>query len=205
MIQWFKKSGILISLRQMLMLLLVATSPYLSASEPHVNSNPQLRVTHAQHQILAIVSDRSSASLVAGAHHYLNAQNLKHNKENIPLRLSKINIRSVSQINQLDKKGLQTLLGTHQTILFAGVFGEPIERLLASSYPRKQTRIIVNSDRRLMPLHQDRLNAKFTVLSKQQQNQLMKALEKNNYIEALKKQQQAWPQFNIWLQARAYW
>lgn len=143
--------------------------------------------------ILAIVSDRSNAELVAGAHQFIAQQQ------------AQINIRSLSQINLLNDAQLQALIEQHSSVLFAGVFGESVERLLAFKYLAQQQRYVVSSDRRLLALHQDALNGSFAKLDASQRKQLTKRFTKNNYLAELSKQQQQWPEFAFWLQTRAYW
>lgn len=165
----------------------------------------------AEVKMLAFVSDRSAASIVAGAHQFLDTQ------ENNTSLQSNITIRSVSQLNQLTNKQIQDLINQHQALIIAGVFGESVERLLAMDYSqrynsqqvqpskKRQTRLILNADRRLMVLHQDSQGGNIADLSKQQLQVLMKALEKNDYLSALAKKQKEWPEYAYWLQARAYW
>jgi cobaltochelatase CobN len=154
----------------------------------------------AEIKILALVSDRSSASIVAGAHQFLATQNSVNG-----LSQSSITIRSVSQLNQLTNHQIQRLINQHQALVIAGVFGESVERLLSLKYQPKQTRLMLNTDRRLMALHQDTQGGKIADLSKKQLQQLMASLNKNNYIKALTAKQKEWPRFAYWLQARAYW
>jgi len=157
--------------------------------------------------MLAIVSDRSAASIVSGAHQFLSAQSL-HNQSLLNTaskNKNNITIRSVSQLNLLSNNQIQQLINTHQALVIAGVFGESVERLLGLKYQPQQTRLILNADRRLMVLHQDAQQGKIANLSKQQLQVLMASLDKNNYVQALKAKQKQWPQFSYWLQARAYW
>ena len=150
-------------------------------------------------KMLALVSDRSAASMVAGAHQFLATQSTDTASTS-----STINIRSVSQLNIMTNQEIQQLINQHQALVVAGVFGESVERLLALTYPEQQTRLMLNTDRRLMVLHQDRKGGKVTDLSKPQLQSLMAALDKNDYLSALSVKQQQWPAFAYWLQARAY-
>ena len=160
----------------------------------------------AETKMLAFVSDRSAASIVAGAHQYLETKELgKQNAVSEPLSKSNITIRSVSQLNQLTNKQIQQLINQHQALIIAGVFGESVERLLALNYQPEQTRLILNTDRRLMVLHHDVQGGRVADLSKKQLQSLMSSLDKNDYLPALSAKQQAWPAFSYWLQARAYW
>ena len=151
-------------------------------------------------KMLALVSDRSAASMVAGAHQFLATQSADTASTS-----SSINIRSVSQLNIMTNKEIQQLINQHQALVIAGVFGESVERLLALTYPENQTRLMLNTDRRLMALHQDINAGDVANLPKQQLQSLMAALDKNDYLSALKAKQQQWPAFAYWLQARAYW
>ena len=155
----------------------------------------------AELKILALVSDRSTASMVAGAHQFLKVEN----SLTAPLLQSNITIRSVSQLNQLNNNQIQQLINQHQALIIAGVFGESVERLLALKYKPQQTRLILNTDRRLMVLHQDVQGGRVADLSKKQLQTLMATVDKNEYLQALTVKQQQWPQFAYWLQARAYW
>ncbi len=160
-----------------------------------------LTLSAAELKILALVSDRSAASIVAGAHQFLAMQNLS----NGPSSESSITIRSVSQLNQLTNQQIQQLINQHQALVIAGVFGESVERLLSLQYQPQQTRLMLNTDRRLMALHQDAQGGSITKLSKKQLQHLMASLDKNDYLSALTAKQKEWPHFAHWLQARAYW
>jgi cobaltochelatase CobN len=189
------------------------TKPYLRLLiEPNINSvflamillfatlGNCFSLQAAEIKILALVSDRSAASMVAGAHQFL-----KGPLSAVQGPKSSITIRSVSQLNQLSNKQIQALINQHHALVIAGVFGESVERLLALKYQTKQTRLILNTDRRLMVLHQDNQGGNIASLSKKQLQILMAALDKNDYLTALTTKQQQWSQFSYWLQARAYW
>ena len=124
--------------------------------------------------MLALVSDRSAASMVAGAHHFLATQDLATQGSTTldsttgAMSKSSITIRSVSQLNQLTNEQIQQLINQHQALVIAGVFGESVERLLALTYQAQQTRLIVNADRRLMVLHQDSQGGRIADLPKKQ-------------------------------------
>jgi cobaltochelatase CobN len=158
-------------------------------------------VSAAEHKILALVSERSAASMVAGAHQFIATQKSTDNASS----QSSITIRSVNQLNQLTNHQIQSLINQHQALVVAGVFGESVERLLSLKYQPKQTRLMLNTDRRLMVLHQDIQGGDIADLSKKQLQRLMSSLDKNNYLNALTVKQTEWPQFAYWLQARAYW
>ncbi|WP_158089116.1 cobaltochelatase subunit CobN [Cognaticolwellia mytili] len=160
----------------------------------------------AELNMLALVSDRSAASMVAGAHQFLATQNsATQNSTTALTSQSNITIRSVSQLNQLSNNQIQQLINQHQSLVIAGVFGESVERLLALKYQDQQTRLILNTDRRLMVLHQDSQGGRIADLAKKQLQTLMASFDKNNYLSALNTKQQQWPRFAYWLQARAYW
>jgi cobaltochelatase CobN len=151
--------------------------------------------------IVAFVSDRSSGSLVAAAHRFLDL-NPQHT----------ISIRSVSQINLMSDKELMSLVINADALLIAAVFAEPVERLLNFKYPNQQTRVAINGDRRLLSLNSDPLNqyqnGLFDILSNDQKKSLFKRLtnaEQGSYSKQLADQQKKWPQFTYWLQARGYW
>ena len=155
----------------------------------------------AELKMLALVSDRSAASMVTGAHQFLATQ---ADVDDLSTQ-SSITIRSVNQLNQLTNNEIQQLINQHQALIIAGVFGESVERLLALNYPFQQPRLMLNTDRRLMVLHQDVQGGNVENLSKKQLQSLMVSLDKSNYLTALAKKQEQWPQFAYWLQARAYW
>lgn len=155
----------------------------------------------AELKMLALVSDRSAASMVTGAHQFLATQ---ADADNLS-PTSSITIRSVNQLNQLTNNEIQQLIYQHQALIIAGVFGESVERLLALNYHPQQPRLMLNTDRRLMVLHQDLQGGNVENLSKKQLQSLMASLDKNNYLTALAQKQAQWPQFTYWLQARAYW
>lgn len=155
----------------------------------------------AQKQIVAFVSDRSSGSLVASAHRYLDLYP-QHN----------LQIRSVSQINLMSNEQLSHLVNNADALLMAAIFAEPVERLLNLQYPGKQTRIAINGDRRLLSLNSDPLNqyqtGLFDILSAKQKKSLFKRLtntELGTYSDQLVAQQKQWPQFRYWLQAKGLW
>lgn len=151
--------------------------------------------------ILALVSDRSSGSLVAAAHRYLDT----HPDH-------RIQIRSVSQINLMTDTELASLIKQADAILMAAIFAEPVERLLNIHYPSQQTRVVINGDRRLLALNNHAANhfqtGLFANLSSTQKQSLFKRLTESDsgtYNQQLLTQQQNWPPFSYWLQARGYW
>ena len=151
--------------------------------------------------ILALVSDRSSGSLVVAAHRYLELQ-----------PSHQVQIRSVSQINLMSDQELVKLVNQADAILMAAIFAEPVERLLNLQYPQNQTRIVINGDRRLLSLNTDANNQlqtnHFATLSNKQKKSLFNRLtniEEGTYVQQLADQQKKWPQFSYWLQARGYW
>ena len=162
-------------------------------------SSPALKA--AEFKMLALVSERSAPSMVAGAHQFLEKPHPVKNS----LAKSTITIRSVSQLNQLSNAEIQRLINQHQALIVAGVFGDSVERLLSLKYQSQQTRLILNTDRRLMVLHQDAQGGDIAALSKSQLQNLMASLDKNSYLTALTAKQKQWPKFSYWLQARAYW
>jgi len=174
---------------------------YFSMALCFVASVSSITLNATEIKTLALVSDRSAASMVAGAHQFLVTQKSTNNTSS----QSSITIRSVSQLNQLSNHQIQALINQHQALVIAGVFGESVERLLSLKYQAKQTRLMLNTDRRLMALHQDRQGGNIASLSKQQLQKLMASFDKNDYINALTAKQKQWPQFAYWLQARAYW
>ena len=119
----------------------------------------------AEFKVLALVSDRSAVSMVAGAHQFLAMQEIAK---------TGITIRSVSQLNQLTNSQIQQLINKHQALLVAGVFGESVERLLTLKYQSQQTRLMLNTDRRLMALHHDKQGGRRACLGK-----ILKALSTN--------------------------
>jgi len=157
---------------------------------------PAQLLAAADRYALVLVSDRSAARIVAAAHQYLQQA----------AELS-IQVRTSSQINQLDDDQLQQLVAGAGQLLFLGIFAEPVERLLALPYSPTQTRIILNSDRRLLALHQDDLGGRFPALSSAAAQPLLQALNPSdgNMQQQLQALQQQWPALAQWLQMRAYW
>ena len=151
-------------------------------------------------KLLAFVSDRSAATIVTGAHQFLDNQSL----ENQTLTTN-VSIRSVSQLNQLTNTEIQQLINQHHGLIIAGVFGESVERLLALTYKNDQTRWVLNTDRRLIVLHNDSQEGDIASLASKQLQVLMASVDKGNYFQALAIKQKQWPQFAAWIQARAYW
>ena len=144
---------------------------------------------------LAIVSDRSAPVMAAGAHRYLE----RHPEE-------EIRIRSVSQINDMDDSALAELVTQAPTLVLAGVFGDPVERLLALPRIDSQQRLVFHSDRRLYALHRDAQHGQFTALSEARREQLFSRPPTDRPFAAwLVEQQQTHPEFAHWLAARSYW
>lgn len=180
-----------------LLLLFLLLSCRVTANEQLTHELNVQTKSEAGKKVFAIVSDRSSGSLVVGAHRFLE-QYPQHS----------IEIRSVSQINLMSDDTLKQLINRADALLMAAVFAEPVERLLNLSYPRQQTRIAINGDRRLLSLHADPYSefqpGLFDRLSDDDQKSLFKRLSRN-YSKQLEAQQKKWPLFSYWLQAKAYW
>ncbi len=145
----------------------------------------------ADRSVLSIVSDRSAPTLVAGAHELLSAR-----------KGQVIHIRSVSQLAEMDDRQLQALIAEHQAVLMIAVFGEPVERLLNMPYPHGQTRMVLHSDRRLLPLQHDRNGSIFAKDIPEAIVSEKAALSGTDELSRLKAAQ---PRHADWLQARAYW
>ncbi|GGB79175.1 hypothetical protein GCM10011352_01020 [Marinobacterium zhoushanense] len=144
---------------------------------------------------LAIVSDRSAPVLVAGAHRFL---------ERHPDR--EIRIRSLAQVNELSDDQLQALFADVDQVLYLGLFGTEVERLLTMPLPERQARLAFHSDRRLFALHRDSQGGTFDALDDEALKQLTSRPSTELPFEQwLARQQQAFPQFAHWLQARGYW
>ncbi len=177
-----RSSSFLRLLRSLLVLVLC----FIQASQAEESDSPD---------VLAIVSDRSASTLVAGAHQYL--QQFPHHR---------IHIRTAGQINELDDQQLQQLLDSHKTLLLIAVFGETVERLINHHYLPQQQRIVFQGDRRLLSLHNDAQGAIFSGVDLSAISGLFEnrsATETGN--EFLRRQSQQWPRYQHWLQARAYW
>ncbi len=140
---------------------------------------------------LVIVSDRSAPTLVAGAHRYLE----KHPD-------ASLSIRTVSQVERLDERQLQSLLNESSTLMLAGVFGESVERLLAMHYAAGQRHFVLHSDNRLMALQRD---ARGEAFDEEFSRQFVGSEGLSLNAESLAQSQQRYPQYRDWLQARAYW
>lgn len=145
----------------------------------------------AESSVLAIVSDRSAPTLVAGAH-----QLLKEKPE------TSIAIRTVSQLAELSDAQLQALINQSQSLVVVAVFGDPVERLLAARYPGRQQRFIIHSDRRLMDLNRDRKGPIFT---EGLPDAIVGDSDTLSEVNALKERQQQYPRYADWLQMRGYW
>lgn len=143
-----------------------------------------------QKSIFSIVSDRSASTLNSGANVYLkNFQD-------------KVTIRTVSQVTLMRDEELEQYLKNSDVLLFCGVFGDIVDRLLLKNYPNNQLRISLQGDRRLLRLNHDLLNNDYATLPV---NLLKKDDEKKGYVHFLQKKQKEFPSFAFYLQARAYW
>ena len=150
-----------------------------------------LSATAVERSVLAIVSDRSAPTLVAGAHRYLDAHPDAH-----------VQVRTLSQLARMDDAALQGLLSAHDTVLMLAVFGEAVERLEHLDAPAGQRRVVLHSDRRLLALQRDRQGTIFA-------DGLPPAVVDDKAAlftpESLAAAKAAHPRFADWLQARAYW
>lgn len=145
--------------------------------------------------ILAIISDRSASTLVASAHRYLK----KHPQK-------RIDIRTVSQIDELNDTQLQDLVNGYSNILMIAVFGESVERLLNKKYPAAQKRYVFQGDRRLLKLHQDQQGEVFAGTDMLSLKQLFARRPSDlSEVDFMQQQQKSWPQYKGWLTARSYW
>ena len=140
--------------------------------------------------IFAVVSDRSTANLNAGANYYL-----KKSKD-------KISIRSVSQVLNMSQKELQSEINKSEIVLFTAVFGDIIEKLLSLNYKNVRTVLSLQGDRRLLSLNKDISKSNFKSLPV---NLLSKDKSQNSYLEFLNKKQSEFNSYSYYLQARAYW
>ena len=168
-------------------LLLISTLSFSAISFAADEANSKALVVK---KIVAFVSDRSSGSLVAAAHRFLDL----HPQHTI-------SIRSVSQLNLMNDQELAGLIQQADAILMAAVFAEPVERLLNLKYPSQQTRVVINGDRRLLTLNSDSLNqyqiGLFDILSNDQKKSLFRRLTnaaQGSYAQQLLDQQKKWPQ-----------
>lgn len=137
--------------------------------------------------VTVIVSDRSAATLVSGAHQLLEQQ-----------PDANIQIRTVSQLNTVNDNELQQLLDSSGSLLVVGVFGDPVERLLARQYSTTQKRYVLHSDQRLTALNSDPLTQSIP-------EQVLSDKTSLSSAEDLKALQANYPEYVNWLQARAYW
>ncbi|TCK08246.1 cobaltochelatase subunit CobN [Marinobacterium mangrovicola] len=153
------------------------------------------QVQAATHSAVAIVSDRSAPVMAAGAYRFL---------EDHPD--ASIQIRSVAQVNEMDDAALEALISPAATLIYAGVFGAPVERLLALPVQSDQQRLVFHSDRRLYDLHKDAEGGRFTGLDAETKEKLFSRPPTDQpFPEWLAQQKQALPHFNHWLDARSYW
>lgn len=152
-------------------------------------------VQAAAQTAVAIVSDRSAPVMAAGAYRYL---------ENHPDAV--IQIRSVAQVNDMDDAALEALISPAATLIYAGVFGAPVERLLALPARAEQQRLIFHSDRRLYDLHKDAEAGRFTGLDAKTKERLFSRPPTDQpFNDWLAQQKQTLPSFSHWLDARSYW
>jgi cobaltochelatase CobN len=140
--------------------------------------------------IFSIVSDRSASTLNTGANAYLKNSN------------EKITIKTVSQISLMSEDELDKYLKTSDVVLFCGVFGEIVDRLLLKNYPYSQLRISLQADRRLLTLNNDLLGNSYINIP---EALLKKDDENKGYLSFLHKKQIEFPSYSFYLQARAYW
>ena len=140
--------------------------------------------------IFSIVSDRSASTLNSGANTYLKSSN------------DTIIIKTVSQVALMQDKELNNYLQNSDVLLFCGVFGDVVDRLLIKKYNSFQLRVTLQGDRRLLSLNNDLLNNDYTNIP----NLLLKKNSEDiGYKEFLVKKQKEFPSFAFYLQARAYW
>lgn len=140
--------------------------------------------------IFSIISDRSAATLNSGANTYLKSSQ------------NKIIIKTVSQVALMKDKELNNYIQNSDVLLFCGVFGDVVDRLLLKEYSSSQLRITLQGDRRLLALNNDLLGNDYTNIP----NELLKKNDENiSYKAFLIKKQKAYPSFSYYLQARAYW
>jgi len=140
--------------------------------------------------IFAVVSDRSTANLNAGANNYLK------NSED------KISLRSVSQVLNMSTKELQEEINKSQIVLFTAVFGDIIEKLLSLNYQSVDTVLSIQGDRRLLSLNKDISKANFTSIPS---ILLSKDKSQQSYLKFLNTKQNEFKDYSYYLQARAYW
>ncbi|WP_211116134.1 hypothetical protein [Methylophaga sp. SB9B] len=137
--------------------------------------------------VTVIVSDRSAPTLVSGAHQLLQ----QHPDADIQ-------IRTVSQLNALNDNELQKLIDSSGSLLMVGVFGDPVERLLARQYSTTQKRYVLHSDQRLTALNS-------VPLTQSIPEQVLSDKTSLSSADDLKALQANYPEYVNWLQARAYW
>ncbi|ODN67453.1 cobaltochelatase subunit CobN [Methylophaga muralis] len=137
--------------------------------------------------VTVIVSDRSASTLVSGAHQLLQQKSDAN-----------IQIRTVSQLNAVNDNELQKLIDSSGSLLMVGVFGDPVERLLARQYNTTQKRYVLHSDQRLTALNSDPLTRSIP-------EQVLSEKASLSSADDLKALQASYPEYVNWLQARAYW
>ncbi|WP_121627006.1 cobaltochelatase subunit CobN [Poseidonibacter antarcticus] len=140
--------------------------------------------------IFSVVSNRSAASLNAGANYYL-----KDSKD-------KISIRSVSQILNMSNSEIQEEINKADIVLYTAVFGDVVEKLLSKNYDDVKTVVSIQGDRRLIALNKDISKANYTSLPSKL---LEKDKEISSYQELLNLKQKEFKNYSYYLQARAYW
>ena len=147
--------------------------------------------TDAPSHTLVIVTDRSAPTLVAAAH-----QRIKDNPD------EQVQIRTTSQLSELNDKELQSLIDEQQQVVMIALFGESADRLLNFQYPSQQYRMVLNSDRRLLKLQNSVAGAIFANGLPAEVVDEKLALQKNITLEQLTEK---YPEYLDWLFARSYW
>jgi cobaltochelatase CobN len=147
---------------------------------------------HAE-RLLVLVSSRNIPEVVAGAH-----QSIEQNPD------LTIQVRSVDQWQQLNSSAQARLLQNTDTVLMAGVFGDPVPSLVSLlEYQKTASVIVLHSDHRLMRLSRD---SEGLTLRDAPLEALMSDPKEGESLEQwMRLLLNQYPEYRRWLLARFYW
>ena len=149
--------------------------------------------------LFGVVSERSAAELVSGAHQF-SKKNPGH----------RIVLRTPQQFSQLSDQDIIRFLTQSDAVLFGAVFGDSvprIERIVKHAQLSDRVPVFAtNSDRRITRL--SRFNGRFILSSLDDKS--LSALVRNpdidvNYPQYIKNLLEQYPQQTEWIQSRQFW
>lgn len=163
-----------------LLILFTSVIPTLSSAKP----------SDTAADLYVIISDRSAPTFVEGAHLFLAKHSTQH-----------IQVRTISQTALMPEKEFRSEVLAAKRVLMIGIYGEPVERLLAIPYPNEQSRTILRGDRRLLRLQHDRQGEPFRG---KDIDRILAEISPEGADETTNKAT-LHPQFSDWLTAQHYW